>query len=1055
MRVLFVGNDLDTPTTRAAAKRAGVEARFLSSRAAAHAPEKLLDADAAFVARDHGDHDRFDAAGRFAGIPFVAALGVENIAAGFANLSAEDNALCNQYFVYGGEENLFYLLCLAQSRLFGAPLPPEPKRIPFDSIYAFNGQFYAAPEEYLAQEERGYRAYVGMLCYRSRYLSGDLEVERNIKESFNRRGIGVIPAFTAGSAGDAGALSMEQAVRRFFYLNGKPAIEALVNTVLFGQSDGSGASMFERAAELYAEMGVPVIRPAESSHLTEAEWRKADAPFSHDAAFAFDIPEMSGMIEPIFTGGAEDRRLHRPIAERVERLTGRAAAWIALRRKPNAEKKLCIVLNNAVCSGVEATLGRAAGLDAFESAAALLKRLAAEGYAVGGVPEDGHALRAMFLERKAYSDFRWTSVEDIAASGGALYHMPQEEYAALYSRLSDDARARVEAQWGTPPGEAMTLDGKLVITGLRFGSVLLMIQPKRGCYGAKCTGEVCKILQDPACPPTHQFLATYWYMRAVFGADACLHLGTHGSLEFLPGKANGLSGDCFPDAALCDMPNLYVYNAASIPSALIAKRRSYAVIIDHAPEAEALHILGENELASAVGALNGAYVPPGSGGSAADMPFETGKNMYGIEIGRIPTQEAYARGSSAAEALIERFLADEGRYPEQIALNMISLDVPRTGGEQMSQMLRLLGVRPVWDERGVVTGLAPIPLAELGRPRMDVSVRISSILRDTWPDVLYRLDDAVTLVAALDEPPEENYVAKHTGEAMREGGGADIARIFGGAPGTYANSLGLALAASAWKSEEDLARYFVDSSSYVYGRNKHGEKRVGDFLNAVKLTDATCGITSLRHTDALNSSYSSRIQGGYALAAQSLLGREKPVRAYMGESAAEGMRVKPLGEHLHDGLMATLLNGDWKRRMMARGYDGAAEIMCRIENVFDMQCMGGSFSDEALNELARSYACDAETLRWFAENNPYAGEEGARRLLELNDRGKWNAAGDVLHALRRAYLAHEANLEDGLCGRGDVQGGSVDIVTDAAVAQWHARLEAAGEEIRLWKKQNS
>ena len=126
----------------------------------------------------------------------------------------------------------------------------------------------------------------------------------------------------------------------------------------------------------------------------------------------------------------------------------------------------------------------------------------------------------------------------------------------------------------------MVLGGKILITGMRFGNVLLLIQPKRGCYGAKCTGEVCKILQDPACPPTHQYLATYFYAADCFGADAWVHFGTHGSLEFLPGKANGLGEECFPDIAVGEKPNLYVYNAACIGSAMLAKRRSYAVIID-------------------------------------------------------------------------------------------------------------------------------------------------------------------------------------------------------------------------------------------------------------------------------------------------------------------------------------------------------------------------------------------------------------------------------------------------------------------------------------------
>lgn len=129
----------------------------------------------------------------------------------------------------------------------------------------------------------------------------------------------------------------------------------------------------------------------------------------------------------------------------------------------------------------------------------------------------------------------------------------------------------------------MVLDGKILITGISFGGVAVLVQPKRGCFGAKCTGEVCKILQDPSCPPTHQFLATYWYLQNRCRASALVHLGTHGSLEYLPGKSSGLGEDCFPDIALGNMVNLYPYNTSAVTQALTAKRRAYAVTLSHLP----------------------------------------------------------------------------------------------------------------------------------------------------------------------------------------------------------------------------------------------------------------------------------------------------------------------------------------------------------------------------------------------------------------------------------------------------------------------------------------
>lgn len=1059
MKLLLIGNELDTPQMRAAAAAEGCALETLSSRAFNLSPAgSPLEADAALVSRDHGDHDPFLNTGRLLGIPFVAALGAENMTAGISSLTAKENALCSQYVLYGGEQNLRSLIKYAKSALYGTPAPPKPERLPFDSIYTFDGSFYDGPASYMEQREAGYPAYVGILSYRTRWQGNDLEVEKALADAFHRRNTGVICAFSTGSPDkETGCLSMEQAIAKFFCIQGKPVIDLMINFIFFGTSEreaGERNTLFERAAAIFQRLDIPVLRPVQSNYLTNAQWEESPAPFTQDAALNYDTSEMQGMIEPVFIGGTLKSKQHSPVPERIEKLADRALGWIRLRKRENADKKVAIILNNAVCSGVEATLGRANGLNSFESAVHLLKRMEKEGYLVNDIPKDGEELRRLFLDKKAYSDFRWTSAEDIKAAGGLLYGMPAREYEGFYEKLEEGVQSRVEQMWGAPPGEAMVLEDQLLITGIRFGNVALMIQPKRGCYGAKCTGEVCRILQDPSCPPTHQYLATYWYIQNIFGADACLHFGTHGSLEFLPGKGNGPGGSCFPDIAIGRLPNLYVYHAESIGSALLAKRRSYAVTIDHRPDREQRHVLEQEELEAVLCGLNGSYIRPGQGGSLEDGPVLTGRNLYGVQIDKIPSRNAYERGAFAAEALVEQYLDKEGRYPEQIALNMISLDIPRTSGEQLSQMLCLLGVTPVWNERQTVTGLACIPLKELGRPRMDVSVHISGVLRDTWPEFLTMLDEAIALAASQNETPDENYVIRNLREAGKKEEMADIARIFGGAPGTYANSMGLALKASAWQDENDLARYFIDSSSYVYGKGKHGSKNVKAFLDGIRRTDVTCDLISMKHTDALNSSYSSRVQGGYALAAKAL-GLNKKVHSFMGESRPEGICVKTLNRHLEDGLRDTMLSGDWKRNMMELGYDGAAEFMCRIQNIFEMQCVGESFSSEILDELARQYALDGEMTRWMEEHNVHAAEETKRRFLELETRGKWKPDPEIINMLRRSYLKTEAGMEDGINGLGDIQAGNVDIVTDKSVDHWKKQLEEVDKEIGKWKKQSS
>lgn len=1054
MKILLIGNELETPKMRAFFAQEGCQVETMSSRKFGRLPQgEYLVADAAFVARDHGHGEPFQNLRSIENIPFVAAVGADNITAGFSTLNQEDNAVCNEYILYGGEENLHSLIQFVKYKFGQGQKPSAPVPVALDSLYGMDGELYADVESYLKEAEPGYQSYVGILSYRTRWQGNDLAVERALKKALNERGIGVLTVFTTGRPDpQVGALSMEQVIRRFFMKDEELLIGLLVNFIFFGVVEEDGNSLFERTANFYNRLGIPVVRPLQSKFQTEEDWRASSAPFAKDAVSAFDLGELQGAIEPVYLGGVAGHKQHAVIEERAKKLAGRIAGWIALRKKENIEKKVAIIMNNAVCSGVEATLGRAAGLNGFESVVQLLRSLAAAGYLTGKLPESGEELRKRILDQKAYSDFRWTSAEDIQASGGVLYEMPTEEYERFYAQMPEKARVRMEEAWGTSPGEAMVLENKLLITGLRFGNILVMIQPKRGCYGAKCTGEVCKILQDPSCPPTHQYLATYFYADKVFGADALLHFGTHGSLEFLPGKANGMSDECFTDIAVGEKPNLYLYNSSGGAAALLAKRRTYAVLVDHEAKKEGQHVLAQNEMEAIIQGLNGGFILPGPCGGPEDEPVETGRNLYGIEIDKIPTKEAYDRGVQAADALVARYLEEEGKYPDRIAVNMISMDIMRTKGEQMSLFLSLLGVRPVWNSRGVVTGMECIPLEELGRPRMDVSSHITGVLRDAWPDILARMDEAVSMVAALEEPLDSNYVIKNLGDKKEEKE-LRIARIFGCAPGTYSNSIGLALKASAWKDENDLARYFIDSSSYVYGREKNGEKDVKAFLDGVERTDLTCDIMSLRHTDALKSSYSSRVQGGYALAAK-MLGRKKEPRNFMGESGDKGIAFKTLREHLNDGLAQTLFNEDWKKQRMEAGYDGAADIMEYMQNVFDMQCMNEAFTSETLDEIAREYVMDEKMRTFMQENNPFAAEESARRMLELESRKKWQPAADIMDQLRLDYLKIEGNLEDGLNGRGEIQAGNVEIIADEAVAEWKVRLEAADKEIKQWKKQN-
>ena len=293
------------------------------------------------------------------------------------------------------------------------------------------------------------------------------------------------------------------------------------------------------------------------------------------------------MIEPTMAAGdrtdALGDRHFLPNTERIEKIVRRLKRWLTLRNKPAGRKKITFVLHNYPCKGLEANIGLAVGLETFQSLARVLSAMKESGYDVGLAPLDGQALLDLILEKKAVSEFRWTTVDEILRKGGALYLMGRDEYESYLASLPKKVADKILADWGPFPGEGMaTVDNGaecLVITGLTFGNIKIMVQPKRGCYGAKCNGEVCRILHDPEISPPHHWLATYKYIQD--DSDAVVHFGAEGALEYLPGKRAVLSGLCFPDISIGDLPNLYVYIMDMPGEGLTAKRRGRAVIVDH------------------------------------------------------------------------------------------------------------------------------------------------------------------------------------------------------------------------------------------------------------------------------------------------------------------------------------------------------------------------------------------------------------------------------------------------------------------------------------------
>jgi len=519
--------------------------------------------------------------------------------------SPEFFAKAREFFIVGGERNLRNLVHLVLRELGLDVEVGEVEQVPWHGIYHPRYGLFQDVDEYLRVYKRVGEYTVGVLMYRSYWLYGNIKHVEKLIEALEGEGLNVIPVFTYFSSRDEvlGIPSAEDSIRKFFMSpDGKPLVDAVINAMFFFLLErGTWHKRADRfniakGVELLKRLGVPIITPVQSSSKSVKEWLEDPHGIGYmDIVYTVVMPEVDGLIEPIFFAGTKvDKmgvKVREPYEPHLRYLARRVKKWIELAKRPPSERRIAIVLINPPCKGLEAKVAVGKDLDVPESVVRLLYKLRELGYNVGDeLPRDGKELMKMILSRKALSDFRWTSVKDIVKLGGALDFVDLNTYMEWFNELPSEVREKMIKDWGRPEKilsrdmgsfAGMVYEGKFVVPGLRFGNVVLTPQPKFGCAGPKCDGTVCKILHEPTITPPHQWLAVYRWLTRVFKADVLIHFGTHGYLEFRPGKGVGLSQSDWPEISIDDAPHLYVYAVTNPMEGVIAKRRSYAVIIDH------------------------------------------------------------------------------------------------------------------------------------------------------------------------------------------------------------------------------------------------------------------------------------------------------------------------------------------------------------------------------------------------------------------------------------------------------------------------------------------
>ena len=1057
---------------------------------------------------------------------------------------------------------------------------------------------------------------VGVVLYRAQFQSGDQALAKALLQALRAEGL-VPRALWVSSLRDpavqSGVLSLFQ----------QQEVDAVITATSFASVQFAEAGF---GAPLWDQLDRPVLQLLSSSQPREV-WEGACRGLDPlDLSLQVVLPELDGRITTRIGGFREVEEAHPALATAVSKLVpdssglawiaSHAKAWIQLQSTRTDQRRVGIVVANyPVRNG---RLANGVGLDTPASLLNLLEWMGSAGYELGAValpPKPADLMGRLLAGRTNDPESHHLSPLD---------HLPLEVYQNWWRSLPATARERIESRWGVPESAVDLEPEGFAIHGLRFGHICVLVQPSRG-YDPDQLSD----LHSPDLPPPHRYLAQYLWMRQVQGTQMLVHLGKHGSAEWLPGKAVGLSRGCGPELALGPIPHLYPFIVNDPGEGSQAKRRGHAVILDHltpplgragshgsleqleglldeyveanqlgaarAPELNGqllqlltklnwpglppssspgakdpelfaspewtqcldqveaylcelkeaqirtgLHRLGVSPepnamvelllaisrapsadtpgLTQRVSQLLGLEIDPwcdedgaplseadqqrlkpwisgsvrrvadavawldsqaslvirnllgldpevGDGGlhpivaswqadnndpallwlrdnliprlqSCADQErkacmralqgrrlasgpsgaptrgrpdvLPTGRNFYSVDLRGLPTEAAWDLGRRSAERLLDLYLLEEGEPLRHLALSVWGTATMRNGGEDIAQLLALLGVRPVWDgpTRRMID-LEVIPLSLLGRPRVDVTLRISGLFRDAFPQLISWVSRAQALVASLDEPQEMNPLAA----LCRDDG--PMARIFGSAPGAYGAGLQALIDSGQWDNRGDLGEAYLEWSQWSYdGPGNPTRDREGLELS-LRSVQVVLHNQDNREHDLLDSDDYYQFHGGLAAAVSHLTG-ESPNLWFADHSRRERLRIHRVEKEIDKVMRSRLLNPRWMNGMQQHGYKGAFEMAASLDYLFAYDAASGVVPDWCYGEIQDCWLEDAKTRSFLMKNNPWALRDMAERLLEASNRGLWATAdAHRLQSLKDLVLQAEAAVENG------------------------------------------
>jgi cobaltochelatase CobN len=900
-----------------------------------------------------------------------------------------------------------------------------------------------------------------IVFYRAHMLAGDLAPIDALLAALEAQGLATDAIYVASLKSEDCAAFVRERI-------GNDTVAVTLNATGFSTRDG------DRESPLAAG-GAPVLQLVLAA-CTEAAWRASARGLSQtDLAMQVVLPEMDGTL---LAGAVSFKQrgktdpasqyapaLHVPAAEGIEIAAARAAGWARLAATPRAARRIAIVLSDYPGGGQAA---HAVGLDTLASLHVILQLLAEAGYDAGGTTPSAAALAGMVCD------------------GVPTPFLPLARYCELFDALPLVMREAVCDCWGNAAADPAVQDNSFRLRHARGGNILVALQPDRGRPHQRRTSY-----HDPDLPPRHSYIAFYLWLRGVLGVDAILHLGTHGTLEWLPGKAVALSGACAPRALLGGLPVINPFIVNNPGEAAAAKRRIGAVTIGHltpplvaaglAGEAreverlieeysvadgldrrraeilrqaileradsagllaesnidsdadeqqtltrldaylcdlkdlqirDGLHVFGRPpprpdallasltaatpglapELAAArvdacaaaersalLAALDGRFVPPGPAGAPSRGRIDvlpTGRNLSATDLRAIPHPSALALAERQAETLLRRYRQDHGDYPRRLLLDLWGSASLRTGGEDYALALVLLGARPVWDQgSGRFTSIEVLPLAVLDRPRVDVSLRISGLFRDSFAMQIELYHRAARAIAARDEPGELNPLR----------GSEARARVWGPAPGCY--GAGPDLTPGGDHDLATIADAYLCGGGHEYGAADAGRPDRAGFASCIAAADALVHPQDHAETDLLDGDEHAAHLGGFAAAAAMLAAT--PVLYQLDGSQPERPRLRTAANEVARIVRGRAANPRWIEGQFPHGYRGAAEIARALDGLFGFALTLSDRFDRQFDLLFDATLGDPTVDDFLRSANPAARAAMQARFRAARAAGLW------------------------------------------------------------------